>query len=92
MQKGWVHSAKHYFIRVRIEAFAGDRLVFTHDYDCRDKEVLIQLPVGTLGDSVGWLSYAVKFQRARACRLSVAMAELLIPLFRRLSRDHLSHP
>ena len=82
IQKGWVNSAKHYYIRVRIEAFAGDRLVLAHDYDCRDKEVLIQLPVGTLGDSVGWFSYAVKFPRARGCRLSVAMAEFLIPLFR----------
>ena len=27
VQKGWVNSAKHYYIRVRIEAFAGDRLV-----------------------------------------------------------------
>jgi len=82
IQKGWVNSAKHYYIRVRIEAFAGDRLVLAHDCDCRDKEVLIQLPVGTLGDSVGWFSYAVKFPRARGCRLSVAMAEFLIPLFR----------
>ena len=82
IEKGWVHSAKQYYIRTQIEAFDGDRLVLTHDYDCRDKEVLIQLPVGTLGDSVGWFSYAVKFQRAHGCRLSVAMAELIIPLFR----------
>ena len=82
IQKGWVHSAKQYYMRTRIEAFAGDRLVLTHDYDCRDKEVLIQLPVGTLGDSIGWFSYAVRFQRAHGCRLSVAMAELIIPLFR----------
>jgi autotransporter strand-loop-strand O-heptosyltransferase len=80
--KGWVHSAKQYYIRVRIEAFVGDRLVFSHDYDCRDKEVLVQLPVGTLGDSLGWLPYAAKFQRAHGCRLSVALAEFLIPLFR----------
>jgi autotransporter strand-loop-strand O-heptosyltransferase len=80
--KGWVNSAKHYYIRARIEAFAGDRLVLAHDYDCRDKEVLIQLPVGTLGDSLGWFPYAATFQRAHGCRLSVAMAEFLIPLFR----------
>jgi hypothetical protein len=82
VQKGWVSSAKRYYIRVRIEAFAGDSLLFTYDYDCRDKEVLVQLPVGTLGDSIGWFPYAAKFQRAHGCRLSVAMAETLIPLFR----------
>ncbi len=82
VKKGWVSSAKHYYIRVRIEAFDGDRLLFAHDYDCRDKPVLVQLPVGTLGDSLGWFPYAAKFQRVRGCRLSVAMAEGLIPLFR----------
>ena len=82
IQRGWVNSAKRYYIRVRVEAFAGDRLVLAHDYDCRGKEVLIQLPVGTIGDTLGWLPYAVKFQRARGCRLSVAMAEFMIPLFR----------
>ena len=82
IQRGWVHSAKRYYMRTRIEAFVGDRLAFAHDYDCRDKEVLIQLPVGTLGDSVGWFPYAAKFQGAHGCRLSVAMAEAIIPLFR----------
>lgn len=82
LQSGWVTSAKHYYLRARIEVMSGDRLVLEHDYDCRDKEVLVQFPVGTLGDLLGWFPYAAKFQRARACRLSVAMAEWLIPLFR----------
>jgi autotransporter strand-loop-strand O-heptosyltransferase len=82
IQKGWVSSAKHYYLRARIEVLSRDRAILTHDFDCREKEVLIQLPVGTLGDSLGWFPYAPKFQRARGCRLSVAMAEWLIPLFR----------
>ena len=44
--------------------------------------MLIQLPVGTLGDTVGWLPYAVKFQRKHRCRLTCGIAERLIPLFR----------
>jgi autotransporter strand-loop-strand O-heptosyltransferase len=44
--------------------------------------VLIQLPVGTLGDTLGWLPYAVKFQEKHGCRLTVSMAERLIPLFK----------
>jgi autotransporter strand-loop-strand O-heptosyltransferase len=82
VEKGWVSSAKRYFIRVRIEVGRDGRLVLTHDYECRDKEVLVQFPVGTLGDILGWFPYAVKFQRRHGCRLSVAMAEWLIPLFR----------
>jgi autotransporter strand-loop-strand O-heptosyltransferase len=80
IQKGWVTSSKCYYLRARIEVFCGDHMVLAHDYDCRDKEVLIQLPVGTLGDSLGWFPYAAKFQCARGCRLTVAMAEPLIAL------------
>jgi len=79
---GWVSSAKHYYLRVRIEVMRGEETVLRHDYDCRDREVLVQFPVGTLGDILGWFPYAPKFARARGCRLSVAMAEWLIPLFR----------
>jgi autotransporter strand-loop-strand O-heptosyltransferase len=82
IQQGWVNSTKRYYLRARIEVLRGDRMVLAHDYDCRDRDVLVQLPGGTLGDSLGWFPYAAKFQRTRGCRLTVAMAEPLIPLLR----------
>jgi autotransporter strand-loop-strand O-heptosyltransferase len=82
LQSGRVASAKQYHLRARIQVMASDRVVLAHDYDCRNREVLIQLPVGTLGDSLGWFPYAVKFQHAHGCRLSVTLADWLIPLFR----------
>ena len=33
----------------------------THDYDARDQDVLIQFPVGTLGDILAWFPYAARF-------------------------------
>ena len=30
---------------------------FRHDYDARDKTVMIQLPVSTIGDTLGWFPY-----------------------------------
>jgi autotransporter strand-loop-strand O-heptosyltransferase len=42
----------------------------------------VQFPVGTLGDTMGWFPYAVKFQARHQCRLTCAMGGLLIPLFR----------
>jgi len=57
-------------------------MVFQHHYDAKDREVLVTLPVGTLGDSMGWLPYAVRFQQKHGCKLTVALAERLIPLFR----------
>jgi autotransporter strand-loop-strand O-heptosyltransferase len=79
---GRLNSSKRYYVRFRIELWQQDQLVFTHDYSATDREVLIQFPVGTLGDTVGWFPYAVKFKEKHGCRLTCGMAEKLIPLFR----------
>ena len=79
---GTVRSAKRYFIRFRIEAWQDDELVFTHDYDARGQEVLVQLYPHTVGDGIGWFPNAVRFQARHGCRLTCAMGEPLIPLFR----------
>jgi autotransporter strand-loop-strand O-heptosyltransferase len=79
---GTVTSSKRYYVRFRVEVSQGEQAVLTHDYDATGKPVLILLPVGTLGDSMGWLPYAVKFQRQHHCQLTCCIAERLIPLFR----------
>jgi autotransporter strand-loop-strand O-heptosyltransferase len=79
---GRVNSTKKYFVRFRVEIWLGDELLLKHDYDARDREVAVLFPVGTLGDTMGWFPYAVKFQEQHSCRLTCAMAERLIPLFR----------
>jgi autotransporter strand-loop-strand O-heptosyltransferase len=81
IRAGRVISSKHYYLRIRIEIWSEATLVFTHEYDAKDRNVLVQFPVGTLGDTLGWLPYAVKFQRAHGCKLTCSMAGWLIPLF-----------
>ena len=78
---GRVNSAKRYYVRFRVEVWLGDNQLLQHDYDARDREVAVLFPVGTLGDTMGWFPYAVKFQAQHGCRLTCAMAERLIPLF-----------
>ena len=56
--------------------------VLSHEYSARDRDILIQFPVGTLGDPMGWFPYAVKFKELHGCRLTCAMGERLIALFR----------
>jgi len=82
LKAGAVNSTKRYFVRFRIELWQQDKSVFAHEYSAADQEVLVQYPVGTLGDTIGWFPYAVKFQEQHQCRLTCAMAEKLIPLFR----------
>ena len=40
------------------------------------------LRVETLGDPIGWFPYAVKFKQHHGCRLTCAMSDKMIPLFR----------
>jgi autotransporter strand-loop-strand O-heptosyltransferase len=82
MAAGRINSSKRYYVRFRIEVWQQDQLVLSHDYSAADREILIQFPVGTLGDTMGWFPYAVKFQEQHKCRLTCGMAEKLIPLFR----------
>jgi autotransporter strand-loop-strand O-heptosyltransferase len=82
---GRINSSKRYYLRCRIEVWTPGQSgepVFRHDYSARGEDVLVQFPVGTLGDTLGWFPYAVKFKERHDCRLSCAMAERLIPLFR----------
>ncbi len=78
----YVNSSKRYFIRFGVEVWEDDERLLNHEYDATGREVLIQFPVGTLGDLVAWFPYAVKFQAQHGCRLTCAMSALIIPLFR----------
>ena len=81
IKAGRVNSTKRYYVRFRLEVWAGGEPVLTHDYSAEGRDILIQFPVGTIGDTIGWFPYAVKFQERHRCRLTCAMAERLIPLF-----------
>jgi autotransporter strand-loop-strand O-heptosyltransferase len=82
LKGGRINSTKRYYVRFRIEAWQQGERVFLHDYSAADREVLIRFPVETLGDTVGWFPYAVKFKERHGCRLTCAMSEKLIALFR----------
>jgi autotransporter strand-loop-strand O-heptosyltransferase len=82
LKSGRINSTKRYYVRFRVEAMQQDKTVLNHDYDASGREVLIQFPVGTLGDIMGWFPYAVKFKEQHRCKLTCGMAEKLIPLFR----------
>jgi autotransporter strand-loop-strand O-heptosyltransferase len=82
MKAGRVNSTKRYYVPVRIEVWQRDERIFAHEYSAAGRDVLIQFPVGTIGDTVGWLPYAIKFGEIHHCRLTCAIGDKLIPLFR----------
>ncbi len=77
-----VSSRKRYYLRCGIEVFARGELVFEHRYSATDRDVLIQFPVGTLGDVLAWFPFAARFADVHGCRLTCAMSGLIIPLLR----------
>lgn len=84
--QGYASTAKHHFlcgqiIVSKIDKDGKQEDVFTHTYDAREKEVLIAFPVGSLGDSLGWLPYAEKFRKKHNCKLTLALGSQLIELF-----------
>ncbi len=80
-EQGTINSSKRYYIRFKLEIFQQEKQLLNHEYSAKDREILIQFPVGTLGDTMGWFPYAVKFQKLHGCKLTCAMGEKLIPLF-----------
>jgi autotransporter strand-loop-strand O-heptosyltransferase len=86
---GLIRSSKRWYVRFLIEVWAIEdgqgepRLVLHHEYDASGRDVLIQFPVGTLGDSIAWFAYACRFsERHPGCRVTCAMSALIIPLLR----------
>jgi autotransporter strand-loop-strand O-heptosyltransferase len=82
LSAGVVVSSKKYFVPFEIEVSSQGKEVFRHRLNLTGREVLVHLPVGTLGDTLGWFPYVAKFEAQHRCRLTCVMADALIPLFR----------
>lgn len=83
---GHAATAKHHFLNGKITISKINKegvqeVIFTHDYDAKGKDVLIVFPVGSLGDSLGWMPYADKFRKKHQCNVTVALGKPLIELF-----------
>jgi autotransporter strand-loop-strand O-heptosyltransferase len=83
----FVSSSKRYYVRIAIDIWdiddaGAEAKVFAHEYDARDREVVILFPIGTLGDTMGWFPYAARFATTRGARVTLAMSGLIIPLLR----------
>jgi autotransporter strand-loop-strand O-heptosyltransferase len=84
-QGATISSSKRFYVKFSFEVWKDDELVFTHEYDARGKNILIQLPIGTLGDILAWFPYVERFQQTHGgnvtCALSPLLADLLRPAY-----------
>ena len=74
-----VTAVKKYYIRYRFEITrqGTGEAVFGHTLDLKDKDVCVQFPVGTLGDSIGWFSFIERFQQKFGCRVKLVISDFL---------------
>jgi len=84
-----INSSKRWYLRFQLQIWSIDegsttpRLVMSHDHDLTGQHVLIQFPIGTLGDTLAWFSYCDKFARRHpGAKVSVALSGLIIPLLK----------
>lgn len=77
-----VTSVKKYYVpfKLIIHEKGNEKPIFEHDMDLKDKEVMVQLPVGTIGDSIGWFSYVERFQKKHGCKLICVMTPWIATL------------
>ena len=80
----YVTSVKKFYVRFRliIHEKGNDTPIFQHDMNLKDKEVMVQLPVGTIGDSIGWFSYVERFQLKHGCKIICVMTPWIADLVR----------
>ena len=73
-------TERKYYIPWRIQLIDADtkEVIFSHDYDCRGKDVIIVIPDGGLGDNLAWLPYVDEFQKERECNVTCICGEWLI--------------
>lgn len=83
----FVRSSKRYYVRFAIEISEIDEKsveypVFSHTYDARAQQVVIQFPIGTLGDTLAWFPYAARFSERHGAHVTCVLSGLIIPLLR----------
>jgi len=63
--------------------YTTENYKFFHRFDPKDKELMVQLPVGTIGDSVGWFAYIERFQKKTGGKIICVMNPVISVLFKK---------
>ncbi|NHO32807.1 autotransporter strand-loop-strand O-heptosyltransferase [Acetobacter fallax] len=85
-------SSKQFFVRfeIRVEEIRDDgsaHSIFTHRMDLRDRKVIIQFPVGTLGDTLAWFPYAERLAKQHGAKVTCILSNLIIPVLQHAYPD-----
>lgn len=81
--EGWVLSTKKYYVQFRIKVWVRGQAepVLNHTLNLENRHVQVNFPVGTIGDIVGWMTYAVRFAEKHKCATEFTLAKPLSEVF-----------
>ena len=85
LKGGMVSSTKKYFVPFLIDVWLekpdGTREdILHHELSLTGRPVLVQLPVGTLGDTIAWLPAAIRLAQQTGAKVSCSVADVILPL------------
>lgn len=71
-------TSKKYYMRMRFELYKNGEMVFSHDYDCKGRKVLIKYAAGAVvGDTLAWFPYAEEFRKKHGCEVYVFLNKMM---------------
>ena len=80
-----ISSVKKYYLpfAFTITRQGTGQTVFEHTMCLKDQKVIVQFPVNTIGDSIGWFSYMERFQKKHQCKLMLVVSDFLKDLVKK---------
>lgn len=80
-----ITSVKKYYLpfKFTITRQGTGQKVFEHTMCLKNQKVIVQFPVSTIGDSIGWFSYLERFQKKHGCKLSLVVSDFLRDLVKK---------
>ena len=87
LKGGHLQSAKRYFLRYRIKIQSVSEDGTIHDvidykFSPAGHIVIVQIPVGTLGDAIAWFSYVPRFSEETKARIICVMPPKIANIFK----------
>jgi autotransporter strand-loop-strand O-heptosyltransferase len=76
----WSKLNSVYYRNVKAEIRRGSELIYTENFNLKDRRVLIILDSKSLGDTLAWFPYAEEFRKQHGCK--VIVSTFLNSLFR----------
>ena len=65
----WCAPSSKYYVNYDITIKQKDALISKHEFDCKGKNVLIQLDSSAIGDTIAWIPYLDEFRKHYQCNV-----------------------